>query len=113
MANLSLFYLLESLCNNYCMIRSRNSMRKIILSVTATCKLSVENCKTLFYDYHRKWIFQEEQSTNHEHTKFSCVHLCIFYLEKIIRIIICSAICTKYLSVTWKISSDSEVKTNL
>ena len=54
MANLSLFYLLESLCDNYCMIRSRNRMRKIILSVTAASKLIVENCKTFFYDYHRK-----------------------------------------------------------
>lgn len=66
MANLSLFYLLDSLCNNYCMIRSRNRMRKIIFFVTATGKLLVENCKTLFYDYHRKWIIQEEQSTNHK-----------------------------------------------
>ena len=112
MANLSLFYLLDSLCDNYCMIRSRNRMRKITLSVTATCKLLVENCKTLFYDYHRKWITQEEQSANHELTKFSCVHLCIFSPWKII-IILCTTICRKYLSVTWKICSDSEVKTNL
>ena len=42
----------------------------------------VENCMTLFYDYHRKWIIQEEQSSPTMNIQSLVVYICASFTLK-------------------------------